>query len=434
MRKAFTYILFAIIPSLVLSCGKDNNGDNPENSFALNRADIIGTWKVIQAKYDEGATMTAWAFEDTYATFEENGLYKGEGYFGNGEGTYSVSGNVITTKVDNVPYIVYEVTGMDGDKANLTATIQKNQMKIWMVVEKSEIVNIDPPTGQIDDSTVLNQEGQVITFICGIYSKLAEFSERKIAIEERLLSGDFSFLKPEDSDLLKLWNSAYYSLNPINTAINALENNGNGFVSKYIPHLHALRAFVAYNLTSLWGDVPYTTSSGPDGVSIWKSEDVLKEAAKDIELYLTYYTFDSNRQIEWYQYLNPIAQNVLLGEIKLTQGKPNEAKGYLTLNLSDERFQSGNMIFCLLGTDANGQQEITSLVYYTDGVQLLEKEANGHLEGLVDSWKTSNHYGMWQMLKRLGKAQEYTNCQQHQLLFPYPKNDAEYWLHQNEGY
>jgi hypothetical protein len=124
---------------LLYSCGKDNGAETPSNSFTLNRDDIIGCWKVIQAKYDEGAKMTDWAFEDTYATFEENGLYKGEGYFGDGEGTYSVSGNVITTKVNNVPYIIYEVTGIEEDKskANLTATLQSNQMKIWMVVEKS---------------------------------------------------------------------------------------------------------------------------------------------------------------------------------------------------------------------------------------------------------------------------------------------------------
>ena len=138
MRRLLTYLTVSIISVLTLSCGKDNVQEDEKNSFVLERADIIGCWKVIQAKYDETATMMAWSYEDTYVTFEENGLYKCEGYFGNSEGTYSVSGNVITTKVDNVPSIIYEVTGLEDGKVNLTATLQSNQMKIWVVVEKAD--------------------------------------------------------------------------------------------------------------------------------------------------------------------------------------------------------------------------------------------------------------------------------------------------------
>ena len=168
MKNILRYVLISIIPWLLACCGKDNGTETPTNTYSLNREDIIGCWKVIQAKYDEDAKMTDWAFEDTYASFEENGLYKGEGYFGNGEGTYSVAGNVITTKVDNVPYIVYEVTGLEGDKANLTATLQKNQLKIWMVCQRVENIEVTPPSS-ITDETVFNSETNVIAVLGSIY-------------------------------------------------------------------------------------------------------------------------------------------------------------------------------------------------------------------------------------------------------------------------
>ena len=434
MRKPLKYIVFCLAVFISFSCGKDNVKD-PKDAFSLNRDDIIGCWQVVQAKYDESAKMTDWAFEDTYATFEENGLYEGEGYFGNGSGTYSISGNVITTKVDNVPYIIYEVTGLEEDKSKafITATLQKNQMKIWMVCQKVEPFNEEPPVTVIDDETFLINDSMVLAVFNGIYSILSDFSKQKLAVEEKLLTGDFSILSPENKDLANLWNKAYIALRQINALINSLENNGNGFVSKYFAHAHALRAFLAYNLTTLWGDIPYTTQPTPDVIKIWKSEDVLKSASEDIELYLSDYAFDV-AQTEWFFYLNPTARNILWGEIKLAQGKPNDAKPLFALNLEDSKFQMGNIIFCFTGRDANGEFEITSLVYYIEGVQLLEKEANGTYEGLVESWKNGNHLGIWQMLKRIGKAEEITGCQKYQLLFPYPSEEAAYYIHQNEGY
>lgn len=446
MKKLLTYSILAIFCLFVLSCGKDNGTEDPKNSFTLNREDIIGCWKVTQAKYDEGAKMTPWAFEDTYATFEENGLYKGEGYFGKGEGTYSVSGNVITTKVDNTPYIVYEVTGFNEDKseANLIATLQSNQMKIWMVVSKTEYLDIEPPV-VISDENFFNQEGQIATYVAGLYNDLSKFAEKKLEIEEQLISGDFSSLNANNKDIKSLWTYLYSTLNKINAAIKALQDNGNGFVDNYVPHLKALRAFIAYNLSTLWGDVPFTTTSSPDNkIEIMKSEDILKIASEDIGESYGYsssigygYSF-SFFAADWYTYLNPVAAMVLQGEIKLTQGKLDEAKRYFnignTIKVGKEEYYSWDMVFTFMKANNEGQSVVSVLVYYKLGIDLLMQEANGKTDNLVNSWKDLSHYGYWQMLKRIGKAEEVTGCKKYQLLFPYPQQDADYWIHQNEGY
>ena len=430
MKRLLTYLTISIASLLMLSCGKEN-GQNEKNNFVLNRADIIGCWQVIQAKYDENATMTAWTFEDTYATFEENGLYKGEGYWGNGTGTYSVAGNVITTKVDNVPYIIYEVTGLEDDKAYLIATVQKNQMKVWLVCQKVKNLDLEPQNPTTDEN-YFNQESQVRIYISAIYNDISKFAEYKLSVEEKVISGNFEVLSPTNSEINEAWTNAYNALNKINNGLNALEHNGNGFVSKYIPHLHALRAFISYNLASLWGDVPYMPDDPSDVFrTIRKAEDVLKCAINDIELYSSYTFADA----AYYEYFNPIARQLLHGEIELTRGNLSSAKDQLSINLDNQQeLQTSDIIFYLRKLKENGDIDIIALVYFKAGVELLRKEANGNVDGLVDLWKDGNHYGYWQMLKRIGKAQEVTGCQQYQLLFPYPQNDANYWVHQNEGY
>ena len=445
MKKQLRDLLFAIFALLLIACGKDNGKDEPNNTFTLNREDIIGCWQVAQAKFDESAKMTDWPYEDTYATFEENGLYKGEGYFGNGKGTYSVSGNVITTKVDNVPYIVYEVTEISEDKskANLTATLQSNQMKIWMVVEKSEFLDVNPPT-VISDEQYFNQEGQVATYVAAIYNDLSKFAEKKLAIEDQLLSGKFSSLDANNSDVKSMWTYLYAALRKVNAALESLNDNGNGFVDRYIPHLKALRAFIAYNLTTLWGDVPFTTIASPDNkIEIIKSDEILKLAAEDIgESYgysSTYgYGYSMPNFAKWYTYLNPCAAQVLYGEIKLTQGKLDEAKGHFNLGnaikIGKEEYSSWNSIFTFMKVNYEGQSEELAVVYNKLGISLLLKEANGKTDNLVNEWKDFSNYGYWQMLKRIGKAEEVTGCQKYQLLFPYPYLEAAYYGHQNEGY
>ena len=109
--KRIAFILLSIIA--VVACDIDininkepANTDNSENlesgspsdpsdETPLDRELICGTWKIIRAKYSADAQLTEWEYEDTYAIFKENGIYKGEGYWGNGEGTYSVSGRNI---------------------------------------------------------------------------------------------------------------------------------------------------------------------------------------------------------------------------------------------------------------------------------------------------------------------------------------------------
>lgn len=58
---------------------------------------IIGTWELTQIEFGGGWTSIP---RRTYATFNSDGTYNGRGYFGNGSGTYKISGNTIICYIE----------------------------------------------------------------------------------------------------------------------------------------------------------------------------------------------------------------------------------------------------------------------------------------------------------------------------------------------
>lgn len=54
--------------------------------------------------------------------------------------------------------------------------------------------------------------------------------------------------------------SAYTSISSMNNIIEVLETHDDSWAPKYARHAKALRTFVYYNLTVLWGDVPYVAA------------------------------------------------------------------------------------------------------------------------------------------------------------------------------
>ncbi len=76
------------------------------------------------------------------------------------------------------------------------------------------------------------------------------------------------------------------------------------------------------------------------------------------------------------------------------------------------------------------------VIYSADDIRLLKKEADGDTDTLVQEKSEGNHYGYWQMLKRIGKAKEVTGCQDYQLLLPIPLAEiaTNPQLSQNPGY
>ena len=110
MRK--TFLLFLAISSIVLlglcSCSNDKDDEYKDA--------IIGRWYPM--------------IRPTYAKFNQDGTYVGRGYFGNGYGTYDISGKTITCYVDGCEYVRYEVVELMSNTCTLKMMMGGDSMDI----------------------------------------------------------------------------------------------------------------------------------------------------------------------------------------------------------------------------------------------------------------------------------------------------------------
>lgn len=119
-------MLFAVILSAmtVVSCSKDDSVgiDDMIGGVKIGEA-IVGTWVLTDVKMKETDSYISWVYKPTYASFNSDGTYYGSGYFGTGEGKWSMKGKIINTYIDGQLYVSYEVISVTATNAELKMTI-----------------------------------------------------------------------------------------------------------------------------------------------------------------------------------------------------------------------------------------------------------------------------------------------------------------------
>jgi hypothetical protein len=108
--------LKTLVPLMVLffslsGCSKDD--DSPASGFDYPVSSLYGTWKITQVG------VIDWSYETTTATFNSNGKYIGEGYFGDGTGTYTAKDSTIRCYISGELYCKYIVHSLSGTTAVL---------------------------------------------------------------------------------------------------------------------------------------------------------------------------------------------------------------------------------------------------------------------------------------------------------------------------
>jgi len=418
---------------------------NPSEESTLDRELIYGTWKITHAKYSEDAKLTEWEHEDTYATFKENGIYEGEGYWGNGEGTYSISGKTITTYIDNEPYIEYEVITIteSGDEedldisAEIIVTLLSSKQTVWINCIKVESLDITPDDSLTEES-LINSESDAMMAIAALYMKVRDFSLYQHYIEYLALTGQRDLLKEDSQLLYDAWLSAYTAITPTNNIIEILERSELSWAPKYLSHAKVLRAFVYYNLAVLWGDVPYVVA---------KTDELFHPRTKINEIITNEISTIENVYSSLEQLANSSSSfskescKMLLAEMYLCKGDKASAKNSLknietpnfTISIID--ITSPNSYFLTYGKEIWGDGVEVIAIYDVSLLNLYNTEINGEISDISTSWNRSQ-YGKWAMLKRLGKAQDITGCKGFELLMPIPSKEMinNPKLTQNEGY
>lgn len=113
--KKFWALLMCIASIAFVSCEKDE-----DNTFSTNQ--IIGTWATTQG-YVGGEWIDIPSFSDMYATmtFYEDGRYYGDNeLFGSGWGTYTLSGNTLTTYFEGKLFYTYTIKSLTDTSAEVT--------------------------------------------------------------------------------------------------------------------------------------------------------------------------------------------------------------------------------------------------------------------------------------------------------------------------
>ncbi|MCR5519322.1 MAG: hypothetical protein K6F21_03225 [Bacteroidales bacterium] len=347
MKHLLKLLILAILP-LAASCSEK---PEEEPDYTLNSNAIIGSWELDLAKTDISDGLVAWVKDITVFTFEEGNVYKATGYFGDVEGTYSLSGkggNIITAKVDDQTHIVFTVTDADDYILHMKASVQTYEKELEM-----ECYRIEIPAQQ---DFFKDEEG--VEFLYDyIYRELNYFASEKQILDDMMVAGASADELLNSHYLYRAWRRAFNCWDYIDMMLDGIAANGSKY-QEYLSASKSYKAYLLYNIASSWGDVPR-------GDKMLPASDILDEAiACAGDCYL------------------------LLSEIYLTNGDRAKAK---------EALSKVNRISVKPDTILPG--------YVKGHLKLLEQEAAGETGTLDDAWKKSElSYGYCQMLRRLGKV------------------------------
>lgn len=445
-----------------LESGSPSDPSDPSDETPLDRELICGTWKIIRAKYSEDAQLTEWEHEDTYAIFKENGIYKGEGYWGNGEGTYFVSGRNITAYINNEPFIKYEVLDIteSGDEedldlyAEIKITIVSSEQNVWVTCKKVEELDTNPEDSFVSDN-LYDTENGVKMAVASVYGYMRDFELYQHFIEYNAINNQRTQLSVSSSLIEKTWEAAYKTINSANAVIKGLSTTTNQqeWIS-YDCHARVIRAFVYYNLITLWGDVPYMTENNYNDVTALMAGVPRTNAMTILADEVVSVTQSMNELKDLASGSNDFSKdaiNLLLAEIDLYRNESVSAKAHL--NSIDKYAYTGIPIFSISLTDINAGYSSPSFynqykgliweehaehveIYNASTIDLYMKEAENETSSIPAEWSSQPQYGYWAMLNRLGKAQEVTGCEPHETLMPIPESEMRNnrQMIQNSGY
>lgn len=262
----------------------------------------------------------------------------------------------------------------------------------------------------------------------GISNKTYEFVSNQLKLEKLRFTGE-QLITPSTYLVKTTFQSGYRLINYVNYLLSHQKSDGN-ILPSIIAQARAIRAFTYYNMAMLWGRIfiitkpILTEEDAEEANSIPQSEqlEVYEFAYKEICEAISLLPTSSEVHVFSYH-----AGLMLKAEIELTLGRNTDALLTLSSIIGDD-----TILMCSIS------EEETLPIYITIHLQLFKQEAEGDVEELENKWTTMavSRYGYWAALKRLGKAQEITGCQDYELLMPFYSSELAVnpRLTQNPGY
>lgn len=415
-------------------------------------------WKVnsVSIKSGSNSQMT----EGKTIRFKEDGTCEA---FHSMETAWRINNGRVETYYQQTeePMFVYTLLAVNDNeiKVRIDGTLDDN-LQAEVVLDKESI-----PNSVTIEEDMFGSKEQILSIYNSCYAACAEFEKAQLKLEEvRISPSTVHQITPNSAAVSNAWQYAYQTVNRINLVLDkkemVLSSFGNQEGGTMIAELRALRAFVNYNLTMLWGKVPlvkevvnvdnsYVESSSQSVVLQFAFDEI-----NDVVDALPLIDEIENGRLRF----NRDAGRMLKAELLMALGSKSQAVA--TLNqidrsrYSNTRSVSTNLdsrfIWALYAPQNNYCPVYTvmhvDLYLYEsagskDGLMLptIDLNKDGVLDEDIDSfWHVSDYtdYGYWAFLKRTGKAQDVTGCYDFELLMPIPYMDimTNPRLMQNPGY
>jgi uncharacterized protein YlzI (FlbEa/FlbD family) len=442
MKKLNLHLLFCLWAmfclSLFVSC--DNDKDVPQDGlpgywYCSDDSRIYclmfspnGTGQVTYHTYSDGQ-WNKWVLPLQYTLYDGLLTIKPEG----GEirtGVIGINGN--------------SMSFTDGSSA-IMFTRYNGSEKIINELKKEYEDSLEENVDTVIEGEFIITENSVRNVISSIYNHLCDYEYRQMLLEKiRLTQKDFydrpmPGITPSTPHVANTWDTAYQIINMANLVINELNkiDMNERWRIAYINEAAALRCMVYYNLSQLWGHVPYITKSHNNRIlheaiqsSPILSQEELCPVLDDILQDISILPEDKYR-------ITREAVKALRAEIALSLGHKEEARYLL---------QDCQANFYLL-VDESSHPEIYYIFgeelpnYTPEKTALLLKEA--YMEtpedtsAILTGWETQKlWWGYWTMLKRTGHAKAMAGCEDYELLMPIPQAEIDLMpsLPQNPGY
>ena len=337
------------------------------------------------------------------------------------------------------------------------------------VLDKNDEFTEVIPDDELTEEEIFQSATTIQNALYGIYVKLVDFTTLQLtveAIKTQKITANNSYdlcLNANNRYISDLWSAGYQCIHNANLMIEALSNNYNPNidVSTYITEVKLLRAFIYYNMTMLWGNIPLiTTPLSTSKVEYIQNEqnEILDFVYTELNEILPNLSVAFNEEEGGKSRMGYYSALALAAEVKLLQGKKSEAinllnktewdkfAGEQTEDIYSKNGQSTIFSLSLLSYSNTGSLFNRFLrkgnfypIYSYAHINLLKKEAKDtDINSLPNEWLSTIglEYGYWSTLKRTKTAILTTGCKEYELLLPIPQIELVLCptLRQNPGY
>ena len=438
MKKNLILLALLVICSCDILNMSDNAGDdNGTSSLVIEAEELSGLWRASGVKVSPDDEITyGWRSVETSVFFMDGALCESKGKWGNKKGYYNIDGNTVTIYVDSSPYLICEFLSLEEYTATTKLTVVSSGLEEIIVWEKA--------TSARDEETA-NQN------LIGSYLLIRDFVLWQHYIEYNALNGRRNEIGAISSLLTEAWVSAHKAITMLNRIISIAQIHISyaDWARSCDATARALRAFVYYNMVVLWGDVPYADENHENFYTDWGVFGLIRTNYVDVlnaeiqSVLSSVAELKARMNIGNYEFL-PDAAYMLLAEIYLTLSDTTNAQECLAhVNATDA---SGIFSVALDGVNTTEylsykwliqKEELGYLpIYKKSTADIYKKEAYNGMIDITAEWADEPQYGYWAALKRAGKCQAVTGCEEHETLMPISQRTMDYdkCIKQNPGY